>query len=152
MAAMSLRRPRFAGRAWGELVAAVVVGVVGVPLGPGRDNLVAVGLFVEGLPQVLIDDGLFGRGHPALALPAVDPGGDAVLHIFRIGDHFDFALFAERFQPLNRRGEFHAVIGGVLLRIPYFFLLIVEAQDGGPTVGSGITEAGAIGADLHVFH
>src|ERR1035441_7889305 len=77
---------------------------------------------------------------------------EAVLDILGVGDHLHFALFLERLQALDRRGEFHAVIGGVLLGVPDFLLQFVEAQDGGPTAGSGIAEAGAIGDKLNFFH
>src|ERR1035441_8294797 len=93
---MSARRRLVPRRARGEFVAAVVVGVVGVTLGPGPGSLMAVHLLVERLPQVLIDDRFFGGCKPALALPAVDPGGDAVLDILGVGDHLHFALFLER--------------------------------------------------------
>src|ERR1017187_4595308 len=148
----SARCGLLARRARGQFVAAIVVGMVGVPLGPRPPCLVTGHLFVEGLPQILVEDRLLGGGQPALAFPAVDPRGDAVFDVLRIGDHLHLALFAERLQPLNRRREFHAVIGSVLLRIPNLFLQIVEAQDGGPTAWPGIAEAGAVGDDLNFLH
>src|ERR1039458_1086334 len=86
----------FFGGARGQFVAAVVMGVRGVTLGPDPGRLVAGHLFVQGFPEVLVDHRLFRGGHPALALPAVDPLGDALLHVFGIGHHFDFAIFLQR--------------------------------------------------------
>src|SRR5690242_6825417 len=64
-----------------QLVTAIVVGVIGMTLGPGPSSLVTVDLSVQILPEVLIDHGLFGGCHPTFSFPAVDPVGNAVFQI-----------------------------------------------------------------------
>src|SRR5689334_3451434 len=69
----------FARGCRGQLVRAIVVVVIRMPLGPGPVDLVPHHLAVEFLPEVLVHHGLLGAGSPAVALPAVNPFGDAVL-------------------------------------------------------------------------
>src|ERR1017187_943130 len=137
---VSTRCRLVAGCARGKFVAAIVVAVIGVAFGPRPGGLVTVDLFVEGLPQVLIDDGLLGGGEPAFAFPAVDPGGDAVLDVFGIGDDFHLSDFAQGSQASDGGGELHAVVGGMTLGPPDFFLQFFVAEDGGPAAGTGVTE------------
>ena len=69
-------------------------GVVGVALHPVPRDLVLRGERVELAPQVGVLDGLPVRGLPAVALPAVDPRLDAVLHVLRVGVELDGAARA----------------------------------------------------------
>src|SRR5260370_40392611 len=75
----------------GQFVGAVVVVVGGVAFGPGPGGFVAADGFIQLAPEVAVHHRLSGAGDPALALPAVDPLGDAVLHVLGIGNHFDLA-------------------------------------------------------------
>src|SRR5262249_9130737 len=102
-------------------------------------------------PQVLVDDGLLGRGDPPFSLPSVDPGCDAVLEIFGIGDHFDLARFAQSAQAFDRRGQLHAVVGGVRLAAPQLLLVRTVPENRRPPARTGISEAGAIGDELYFF-
>ena len=68
---------------------------------------------VEFLPEVLIHHRALRLRTPAVALPAVNPGGDAVLQVFGVGDDLDFARFGERFEAADGGGQLHAVVGGV---------------------------------------
>ena len=140
------------GGTGGEFVGAVVVGVGGVALGPGPGDFVAVDLGIEGLPEVLVHNGLFGGGHPSAALPIVDPGGDAVFEVFGVRDYFDFAVFLEGAEALDGGGELHTVVGGVGREAAELFLVLVVAEDGGPAAATGIPEAGAVGNELDFFH
>ena len=68
---------------------------------------------VEGLPQILVLDRLFGSRFPAALLPAVHAAVDAVEHILRIGMQPDLLRSFQGVQGFDRRGELHAVVGGV---------------------------------------
>src|SRR5262249_45866324 len=89
------------GRERGELVAAVIVLVRCVTLGPGPVGLMLLVVEFELLPEVLVDHGRLGLGHPAVALPVLYPGRDPVLHVFGIGNNVDPASLLQRRQPFN---------------------------------------------------
>ena len=76
----------------GKLIAAVVIGMIGVAFGPLPDSLMAADLFVEILPEVLVLDGLLVFGAPVVALPGVDPLGDALADVFAIGGDCDLTV------------------------------------------------------------
>src|SRR3546814_19837379 len=67
------------------------------------------------LPQVSVRDRLFRGGFPAVALPAVDPFGDAVADIDAVGRTFDAAAPPERGERLDRAHQFHAVVHSLVL-------------------------------------
>ena len=98
----------------GERVGALVALDAGVPahVVPPDDDVraLAVHLLVEDHEVVLVLDRLALRGHPALALPAVDPGAHAVDHELRVGVDDELA------DPgrLGRadRGDLGHVVGG----------------------------------------
>src|SRR5262249_2568158 len=140
------RRPRR------ELVAAVIIGVIGVAFRPRPGGVVRVHLLVELLPQVLIHDRLLRRRQPPFLLPPVDPLRDAVLHVLGIGDDLHRAALLKRAQPFDRRAQFHAVVGRVRLAAPQLLLLIAVAQDRRPTARSGISGARAVRDQLYSFH
>jgi hypothetical protein len=56
--------------------------VAGMALDPVPGNLVAFDRLVQRLPQLGVLHRLLVGGLPAVPLPAVNPAGDAVLHIF----------------------------------------------------------------------
>src|SRR3546814_8923645 len=68
-----------------ERVRALVLGMAGMALDPVPDDLVRRHRIGQALPEVDILDGLLRRRLPAVAPPAVDPPGDAVAQIVRIG-------------------------------------------------------------------
>ena len=109
-------------------------------------------LLVQCLPEILVDHRLLGRRHPALALPAVNPGGDAVLQVLGIGDHFHLAGFVQRAQAFDGGAQLHAVVGGVRLAIPTFPSCAVVAQNAGPAARAGVAQAGAIGDEMDFLH
>src|SRR5258706_8676908 len=76
----------FSGGTCSQLVAAIVVLMVGVTLGPGPRDLVILCGVVQLHPQILIDHGFLRCGLPPVPLPAVDPGGNAVLDVLGIGN------------------------------------------------------------------
>src|SRR5215471_9479599 len=134
-----------------EFIAAVVVGVVGVPFRPDPFCLVTGHLFIERFPQILVDDGFFSGRHPAFALPAVNPSSDAVLQIFGIGDDLHFAAFAEGVKALDGGGQLHAIVGRVGLAAPQLLFVVAIAENRRPPARTRIAEAGAIGNELYLF-
>src|SRR5262247_3421408 len=65
----------------GELVRPLVLRMAGVALHPMPLDLMLSPQLVELAPQVLVLHRLLVGGAPAAPLPAVDPGGDAVLDV-----------------------------------------------------------------------
>ena len=55
--------------------------------------------------------GFRSRGLPAVLLPAVDPGLDAVLHVLRVGVELDVAVALQRFERPDDGGQLHPVVG-----------------------------------------
>src|SRR5690242_13810466 len=97
---------------------------------------------IERLPEVLVDHRLFRRRHPALSLPAVNPGGDAVLEVFGIGHDFHFATLFERAQALDRGHQLHAVVRRVRLAAPKLLFVAVVPQNAGPASRAWVAETG----------
>src|SRR6266545_4291909 len=116
----------------------------GVTAGPGPFHSVTLSQVVQFVPQVLVDDGLLIRCHPAAPLPVVDPGCNTVLEIFRIGDHLDLTRLFERAQPPDGGGQLHAVVGGAGLTAVAFTRPGLVSQDVSPTSGTWIADAGSI--------
>ena len=104
--------------------------------------------FHEQMFQILVDDRLFFRCHPAAALPIDDPGGNAVLHVVGVGDNLDLARLFQGREALNGGGEFHAIVGRVGLRAVLFFNEILVSEDAGPAALAGVAEAGAVSDEL----
>src|SRR5205809_7710376 len=114
MSAMARKRtlPLRVGGGAGEGVDAVVLGVAAVALDPVPFDSVARDGFQQFLPQVGILDRLAVGGAPAIALPAVDPAGDAVADVDAVGGQADATRLLERVEGLDRRLQLHAVVGG----------------------------------------
>jgi len=140
-----------AGRLGGQLVGAIVIFVVGMTLGPGPMHVMPRDLFVQRLPQVLIEDRLFRAGSPAVAFPAVDPLGDPVLDVLRVGDHLGGARLAHGLQTLNDSRQLHPVVGGVRLGTHQLAFVVVVAQEAGPSAGARVAEASPVRNKLNVL-
>src|SRR5258708_40099897 len=115
-------------------------------------DLVRLHFLVEELPQVDILHRLLGRRAPAPRLPALDPFGDALLHILRIGVQHDARRALQRAQRLDHRGELHAVIGRRGLPAEELALLAVVLQHRAPPAGTRIALARAVGIDIDRLH
>src|SRR5215213_901220 len=130
-----------------QLVAAVVLGVVGVAFGPAPGDLVLAGEGQEFLPQFGILDRLLLLGPPAVALPADDPGGDAVLDVLAVGDHRHAAAAIEQAQPLDRRAQLHPVVGCGRIGPGEFAAVPAGEEDNAPAAGAGVAFTGTVGVD-----
>src|SRR5262245_31269395 len=69
----------------GQRIGALVLRMAGVSLHPVPFDVVPGGDRVELAPQVLVLHRLLVRGAPALPFPVVDPRGDALHHVDRVG-------------------------------------------------------------------
>src|SRR5690606_8661721 len=107
---------------------------------------------VELLPELAVLHRLPVGGAPAIALPAVDPAGNAVHDVFAVGVELDLARLLQRRQRAGRGGQLHAVVGGHGLAAMQLLDGAVVAQDGAPAARTGIARAGAVGEDLDRLH
>src|SRR5690349_5220461 len=122
-----------------ELIGALVLGMAGVALDPVPADLVRLQRGVETLPELDILHRLLVGGAPAVALPAVDPAGDALPDILAVGVEIDGARLLQRLERGDRRHQFHLVVGGVTLAAVQLFFLVAELQDRAPAAGPGIS-------------
>src|SRR5258708_5545341 len=114
-------------------------------------DLVRLLFLVEELPQVDILHRLLGRRAPAPRLPALDPFGDALLHVLRIRVQHDARRALQRAQRLDHRGELHAVVGRRGLPAEELALLAVVLQHRAPPAGARIALARAVRVDVDGF-
>src|SRR5262249_19133447 len=89
---------------------------------------------------------------PVLLLPAMNPGGNAIFHVFRVGDDLDLARFLERAQTFYSRCELHPIIGGVRRAAVHFPLMLAIPQNVRPSAGAGIAEARSIRYQPDLLH
>jgi hypothetical protein len=68
----------------GQFIGTLVAWVAAMPFYPMPIYLVSLGLFVEGLPQLGILDGLLGCRFPAALDPVMNPLGNALTHVLRV--------------------------------------------------------------------
>jgi len=101
----------------------------------------------EFAPQVGILHRLAVGGLPAVALPAVDPGLDPVLHVLRIGVEIDLARGLQRFQRADHRGQFHAVVRRRGFAAAQLLLAVARDEERAPAARTGVPLARAIGVD-----
>ena len=94
----------------GECVGAIISRVVVVSLDPVPAHPVLRRQCVELAPQFRVLDSFAIGRFPAVALPAMDPGLDPVLHVLRVGIDVDVAFAVQRFERANDRGELHPIV------------------------------------------
>ncbi len=122
-----------------------------------RMELQAAIAALEALPQIGVLDRLLRRGLPAVLLPAVDPVGDAVLQIGRIGHHGEGAGALQGLQRGDRGHQLHAVVGGLgratgkLARFDQGGP-VAGLEHHAPAAGAGIAGAGAVGIGEQLGH
>src|SRR5690606_34877795 len=131
----------------GELVATLVFRMAGMALQPVPSDVVAPDGLVQPAPEILVLHCGLGRGLPAIALPAVDPAGDAVAQIDAVRVELDLHRPLERLQGADRRHELHAVVGGEVLAAGQLALRALPAEHRRPAARAGIAAAAAIGVD-----
>ena len=89
-------------------IGALIALMAGMALDPVPFDIVASQLFVQHRPQIGVLDRLFRRRAPAIALPFMDPLGDALPDILRVGVKIDAATVGKiRFdvESARRQGD-----------------------------------------------
>lgn len=129
----------------GQSVAALIFRVTGVPFEPLPLDEVRLARGIEIAPEVGIFYGLTVGGHPPAHAPGVNPLGDALAQVLRVGEDNDLAGFFEGAQGENGGAQFHAVVGGGGLASRDGALVRAIAQNRRPTAWAGVSEASAIG-------
>src|SRR5258706_12563144 len=82
----------------------------------------------------------------------MDPLGDALLDVLRIGIELHSARALERLERADHRGELHAVVGGGRLAAPELFFGIFKTKEDAPSARTRVAAAGAVAVDLdHVI-
>src|SRR5260370_41674994 len=82
---------------------------------------------------------------PMPALPLDDPLRDPIEYVLGVGRDLHLAGLFEGQQALNRRHQFHPVVGGVRIESERLLLYVTEPKYAGPPAWAGITETRAIG-------
>ncbi len=96
----------------GQFIAALVFGMPGMPFDPMPVNAMELTSFIESQPQVPVFDRSASAGLPSVSLPFVDPIGDAVLEIARVGVDRQTAGPLEGADGFHYRRQFHSIVGG----------------------------------------
>src|SRR5699024_5808489 len=109
-------------------------------------------LLVQGTPQVLVLHRLFRGRAPAVALPARQPGGHALHHIGGVHVQAHLAAGVQRLESLDDGGQFHPVVGGVLLAAEQLFLMAARTHPHSPAAWARVALAGAVGPHLDHRH
>src|SRR5689334_8699811 len=132
----------------GELVGALVFRVPGVAAHPVPLYLMFCRQLGELLPEVHVLDRLLVGRTPAAALPVVDPGRDALLHVERVRVHAHAAGPLERLERPDDGHELHAIVGRARFAAVDLLFGAFRPQDGAPAARAGIAAAGAVAVDL----
>src|SRR5262245_28430748 len=104
---------------------------------------------VQAPPEILVLHRFLVSRFPTLAFPGVDPLGNALLDVLRIGMEPDPARALERLEGADHRHELHAVVGRRRLAATGLFFLILVSKNKTPSSRPGIPPAGAVGKDFH---
>ncbi len=128
----------------GQFIGPLVFGVARVALHPVPGDVMRREGRIQPLPQLHILHRLLVGGFPAIALPAVNPLGDAVFDVGRVHMHLHLAGPLEGFKRRDGAHEFHAVVGGLGFAAGKFLARAVEGKNGAPAAGAGISRTRAI--------
>src|SRR5436190_16198744 len=136
-----------------QSVCALVLRVAGMAAHPVPLYNMLIRHLAEALPEVDVLDRLLVRRAPAAPPPVVDPGGDALLYVERVGVKPHAARTLERLERADDRHELHAVVGGLGFAAVDLFLgatlAASQPQYRTPAARPGIAAAGAVAVDLH---
>src|SRR5690606_7109530 len=99
-----------------------------MPLDPTPLDAVALGLPVKCLPEIDILYRLLAGSAPTTGFPALEPFGDTLPDILRIGGEHHLAGLRESGKGLNGGSQLHAVVGGFALPAMEAFFPPVVAQ------------------------
>ena len=115
------------------------------------DHVVTARLLDEPLPEVAVGDGLLLGVFPAVLFPARPPAvAEAVHDVGAVGVHTYAAPPGDRQEPLDDRGQLHALVGGLGLAARHHPFFGAVDDEGGPAAGAGIAATGAVGVEDEV--
>ena len=121
----------------GEAVAALVLRMPGVALDPGETEPEAGRQGVELRPEVVV----------LLAFPALRDRFD---HVGGVAEHLHLGPFPfDRFQPLDHRQQFHAVVGGAGKAARELFARVAADEHCAPTAGTRVAAGCAVGVEVY---
>src|SRR5689334_23716367 len=106
--------------------------------------LMSRGELVQPAPQVLVLYRLLVSRFPAFAFPGVDPRGNTLLDVLRIGVEANMARTLERLERADHRGELHAVVGGRRFAAPELLFLLLVPEDDSPSARARVPAASAV--------
>ena len=136
----------------GNGIAALVIRITAMAFDMGQGHIRKAGR-IERLPEIPIEHRTARSGAPALALPAVDPTGEAIDQIFAVGadgQAFGARQLLKALQQRQTSAELHAVVGGLRLRATQLLnAAITETQQRAPASRPGVAPAGAITGSGH---
>src|SRR5262249_14766990 len=115
-----------------------------MPLDPCPLDAVTRGGGDKLLPEFGILDWFLVGGAPAIALPAMHPLRDPVLHIRSVGGERHMTGTIECPKSPDCRQQLHAVVGRMCFAARKLLLVLARADDDAPTAGTGIALAGAV--------
>src|SRR3546814_1260653 len=96
------------------------------------------------MPQVSVFHWFAISRTPAIFLPAENPLRYAILHIIAVGRHNDVTRAGEGAQSLDRRHQFHAVVGGIAFPAGQFLFMLAISDACSPHATARISLTGTI--------
>src|SRR5690554_467418 len=136
----------------GQFIAILVLLVPGMAPYFDPPDIVDLGQGVQLLPKIpILHRGLFYR-EPTVFCPAFQPF--LVKGIDQVGAvrvKTDPARVLQGLQTFDGRRQFHPLVGGMRFGAGKLPAVPTVEQDSSPAAGAGVTAAGAIGIDLHLF-
>ncbi len=111
----------------------------------------AIGLFIQRLPQILIFHRFLAGGEPATALPVGHPLGDALFDVLAVGGEDHVTTGVETLEPGDDRHHLHAVVGGEGIALGQLLAVLLIDQYGGIATGARIAQARSIRVECDLF-
>src|SRR5690606_32762919 len=126
-----------------KLVRTLVFRVASVSLDPVPADFVGLQGFIKALPELgILHRFLVGRA-PVVALPAMDPGGDAVPEIGAVRIEVDDRGTLQGLERPDGCHQLHAVVGRDGLATPQLLPVRARDQNGAPAARTRISGAGS---------
>ncbi len=121
-------------------------------LHPSPLDLVSGCQLIKRLPQIRILDRLLVGGLPAVALPAMNPFADALLHIRRVGKNNGITRPRKYTERFDHGRHFHAIVCRVGNAAEQLFLGFTKPENGTPATDARIAFASSVRINFnHVY-
>ena len=135
-----------------KLIRALVARMAGVTFHPMPFNRMSRDLGIQRLPKIHVLHGLFIRRAPVAFLPLMNPFGNSLSHVLRIGVKLHVAVSRQRREGSNRSRKFHSIVGGQRFAAVQLFTMRSVHQECAPTTRTRIAATRAIGVDGYRGH